>query len=109
MVGFLEKVGTQGYSLFTPTFADVGVDGVDLQSIKLVNATGSEGEFIQTFTASGALNPAYSYLTMDVDGMDDGWYDGDWNMVEETVQPGAAFLMWNTKAAELKLQLPAAY
>jgi hypothetical protein len=46
---------------------------------------------------------------MDADSMDDGWYDGDWNMVEETVQPGAAFLMWNTKAAELKLQLPAAY
>ena len=109
VVGFLEKVGTQGYSLFTPTFADVGVDGVDLQNVKLVNATGSEGEFIQTFTASGALNPAYSYLTMDADSMDDGWYDGDWNMVEETVQPGAAFLMWNTKAAELKLQLPAAY
>ena len=57
----------------------------------------------------GALNPAYSYLTLAADGMDDGWYDGDWNLVEETVQPGAAFLIWNTAATELKLQLPAAY
>ena len=104
MVGFLEKVGTQGYSLFTPTFADVGVDGVDLQNVKLVNATGSEGEFIQTFTASGALNPAYSYLTMDADSMDDGWYDGDWNLVEgETITAGKGFLFWNTSGtASLK-------
>ena len=41
--------------------------------------------------------------------MDDGWYDADWNMLEETVQPGAAFLIWNDSAAELKLQLLAAY
>ena len=105
----MEKLGTQGYSLFTPTFADVGVDGVDLQNVKLKNAVGSETEFIQTFTAAGALNPAYSYLTIDADGMDDGWYDGDWNLVEETVPSGAAFLIWNNSAAELKLQLPAAY
>ena len=96
MVGFLEKVGTQGYSLFTPTFADVGVDGVDLQNVKLKNAVGSETEFIQTFTAAGALNPSYSYLTVDADGMDDGWYDGDWNLVEgETITAGKGFLFWN--------------
>ena len=96
VVGFLEKVGTQGYSLFTPTFADVGVDGVDIQNVKLKNAVGSETENIQTFTAAGALNPSYAYLTSAADGMDDGWYDSDWNLVEgETITAGKGFLFWN--------------
>ena len=109
VVGFLEKVGTQGYSLFTPTFADVGVDGVDLQNVKLKNAVGSETELIQTFTSEGALNPQYSYLIESIDGMPDGWYDTSWSMVEETVPSGAAFLIWNTATVGLELQLPSAY
>jgi hypothetical protein len=55
------------------------------------------------------LNPSYAYLTKAADGMDDGWYDGDWNLVEENVPSGAAFLIWNNAATSLQLQLPAAY
>lgn len=52
----------------------------------------------------GNLNPSYSYLTMDADSMDDGWYDIDWNLVEgETITAGKGFLFWNTSGtASLK-------
>ena len=110
VVGYLEKAAaTQGYTLFTPTFADVGVDGMDIQKIKLVGSSGDLSDFIQTFTAAGALNPEYSYLTMDGFGMAYVWYDSNFEPVEETVQPGAAFLIWNSVGEGMKLQLPSAY
>ena len=101
VVGYLEKIGTQGYSLFTPTFADVGVDGMDIQKIKLVGSTGDLSDYIQTFTAAGALNPEYSYLTMDGFGVEDGWYDGNYELVTETIDPGKGFLFWNNSQATL--------
>ena len=109
-MGYLEKVaGGQGYSLFTPTFADVGVDGMDIQKIKLVGSSGDMSDLIQTFTSAGNLNPEYMYLTQAGFGMDDGWYDTNFDLVDETVQPGAAFLIWNSVGEGMKLQLPAAY
>ena len=101
VVGFLEKVGTQGYSLFTPTFADVGVDGVDIQNIKLTGSSGDMSDLIQTFTSAGNLNPEYMYLTMDGFGYENGWYDTDFALVEETVEPGKGFLFWNNSGATI--------
>jgi len=95
VVGFLEKVGTQGYSLYTPTFSDVGTDGIDIQNIKLKNASGDETEKITTFTAAGALNASYLYLNETV-GMEPGWYNSNWEPIEEIVEAGKGFLVWNT-------------
>ena len=66
-----------------------------------LTGTFSSGDEIQIpyTTMNGFDFVTYQYLTMDDDGMDDGWYDGDWSPVGDTVQLPQGNAVWYYSAS----------
>ncbi len=93
VVGYQTKTVTTGFSLQTPTFTDVGVDGYDLANFKFVNGAGDGTEVIQVLDANGVNNETWAWLNGNV-GMPDGWYDSvSWEPIAATIVPGDGYLM----------------
>ena len=105
-VGYQTKTVTEGFSLTTPTFTDVGVDAYDLQNMKLVDAAGDGTEVIQVLNSAGVNNESWAWLNANV-GMEDGWYDElTWEPITATIDPGEAFLM--NIGADVNMEVPSA-
>ena len=94
VVGYQTKSISAGFSLSTPTFLDVGQEGMDLQNFKLgANAAGDGTEMIQFLDDEGINTQIWIWLNANM-GMEEGWYDfNTWEPITETIVPSAGFLM----------------
>ena len=94
VVGYQTKTITTGFSLSTPTFEDVGAEGLDLQNFKLAdNAAGDGTEMIQFLDEEGQCTEMWVWLNANA-GMEPGWYDNTtWAPIEKTIVPAVGYLM----------------
>lgn len=94
VVGYQNKKLLAGYSFSTPTFVDVGSDGLDIQNFKLAsNAAGDQTETIQVLDTDGLLVGSYTWLNANV-GMTPGWYDyNTWEPITKLIAPGSGYFM----------------
>ena len=94
IVGYQTKTIKAGFSLNTPTFTDVGSDGIDLSKFKLLNAAGDGTEVIQVLEQDGSCSTIWTWLNTDAGVEKDGWYDNDtWKPISKTVKLGQGYLM----------------
>ena len=97
MVGYLNKDVRQYLSQQVCTFDQIGVEGgaLDLQNLIPVDENGDavgEGDVtIQFISDRGALVADYAYYLADEMDEAAGWYDGDGNYAEVTLNAGEAF------------------
>lgn len=94
VVGYQNKKLLAGYSFSTPTFVDVGSDGLDIQNFKLASgAAGDQTETIQVLDTKGLLVGSYTWLNGNV-GMIPGWYDYyTWELITQSIAPGSGYFM----------------
>ena len=103
IVGYQTKTIKAGFTLNTPTFTDVGSDGIDLSNFKLLNAAGDGTEQIQVLDSNGINSTIWVWLNENA-GMEDGWYDSDsWEPISEIVTPGQGYLMNVKKDVEASI------
>ena len=90
-VGYEQPTFRQGFTLFAPTFADVGTDQIDIQSIKPVgdNVDGDGGINLQTLASDGTQGDVF--LAWYDDGTDSGWYDSNDDTPSVLLNKGDAF------------------
>ena len=93
IVGYQTRTIKAGFSLNTPTFTDVGSDGIDLSKFKLLNAAGDGTEVIQVLDENGMNNETWTWLNENA-GMKEGWYDEvSWEPISGKINPGNGYLM----------------
>lgn len=94
VVGYQNKKLAAGYSFSTPTFVDVGSEGLDIQNFKLASkAAGDQTETIQVLDTNGLLVASYTWLNANV-GMTPGWYDyNTWELITKSIAPGSGYFM----------------
>ena len=94
VVGYQTKTIPAGFSLSTPTFQDIGAEGLDLQNFKLADtAAGDSTEMIQFLDADGQCTEMWVWLNANA-GMEPGWYDfNTWAPIVKTVVPAVGYLM----------------
>ena len=94
MVGYQAKTITTGFSLSTPTFQDVGEDGLDLQNFKLSDSAAGDGtEMIQFLDENGQCTEMWVWLNANA-GQEPGWYDNTtWAPIKKTILPAVGYLM----------------
>lgn len=104
VVGYQNKKLAAGYSFSTPTFVDVGSDGLDIQNFKLASdAAGDQTETIQVLDTEGLLVGSYTWLNDNV-GMKPGWYDYyTWKPITESIAPGSGYFMHVNRAVNAKI------
>lgn len=104
VVGYHNKELLAGYSFSTPTFVDVGSDGLDIQNFKLAsNAAGDQTETIQVLDTNGLLVASYTWLNAKV-GMTPGWYDyNTWEPITKLIAPGSGYFMHVNDAVNAKI------
>lgn len=84
IVGYAVKDVNQGFSVNTPTFVDTAsTDGtIDLQSIKVVDGVGAQGEQFQVLGANGVMTGVTYYWLTEDDIGEEGWYNDAWEKYE---------------------------
>lgn len=94
MVGYQNKTITTGFSLSTPTFQDIGADGLNLQNFRLSDTAAGDGtEMIQFLDAEGQNTEIWVWLNENA-GQTPGWYDfNTWAPIEKTVDTAVGYLM----------------
>ena len=121
VVGYQTKTIPAGFSLSTPTFQDIGAEGLDLQNFKLADtAAGDSTEMIQFLDADGQCTEMWVWLNANA-GMEPGWYDfNTWAPIVKTVVPAVGYLMnsvspvdmvvsGQVKSGETTIALPAGF
>ena len=94
VVGYQTRSISTGFSLSTPTFQDVGAEGLDLQNFKLASTAAGDGtEMIQFLDADGQNTEIWVWLNENA-GQTPGWYDFyTWAPIEKTVSSAVGYLM----------------
>ena len=102
MVGYQTKTIPAGFSLSTPTFQDIGANGLDLQNFKLSDsAAGDSTEMIQFLNEEGQCTEMWVWLNANAE-MEPGWYDfNTWAPIDYTVKSGEAFLFNTVSPVEM--------
>ena len=90
-VGYEQPTFRQGSTLFTPMFTDVGVDQIDIQTIKPIgdDVDGDGAINLQTLAADGTQGDVF--LAWYDDGTDSGWYDSNDDTPSVMLSKGDAF------------------
>ena len=104
VVGYQQKDTVTGFNFVIPTFADVGGGSVNIQDIKIANAT-SWADNIQILDEGGAGVAMYVYATADESGYDaDGWLSEDGTeLADVTFEAGQGILIDTADVAEVTI------
>ena len=95
IVGYNTTTAREGFSLFVPSFDDVGSEGLDIQKI-VPNTLSETGIQLQTFTQTAGTDAMYYYKP--AGGAGAGWYTkararaSDW--AEKTFAKGEGFMVY---------------
>ena len=94
IVGYQTKDTVTGFNFVIPTFADVGGGSINIQDIKISNAT-DWSDSIQILDEGGSTSALYFYATAAQSGFDaDGWIAEDFSgLADVTIEPGQSILV----------------
>ena len=101
-MGYQNKDTVTGFNFVIPTFAAVGGGAVNIQDIKIANAT-DWTDNIQVLDEGGATVASYYYATADESGFEaDGWLAEDMgSLADITFAPGQSILIDTADSAVL--------
>ena len=101
MVGYQQKETVTGFNFVIPTFKAVNGGSVNIQDIKIANAT-DWGDNIQVLDEGGATIAQYFYASAEQSGAEaDGWLDDTLALADVTFAPGQSILIDTADTATL--------
>ena len=102
VVGYQNKDTVTGFNFVIPTFKAVDGGSVNIQDIKIANAT-DWSDSIQVLDEGGATVATYFYATKDQSGFSaDGWVAEDLtDLADVTFEPGQSILIDTADSAKL--------
>ena len=100
-MGYQTKDTVTGFNFVIPTFANVGGGSVNIQDIKIANAT-DWGDNIQVLDEGGATIATYYYASAEQSGAEaDGWLDDTLALADLTFASGQSVLIDTVDSAVL--------
>ncbi len=102
IVGYQQKETVTGFNFVIPSFANVGGGSINIQDIKIANAT-DWGDSIQVLDEGGATIATYFYASAEQSGYEaDGWLSEDASgLADVTFAPGQSILIDTADTATL--------
>ena len=94
IVGYQQKDTVSGFNFVIPSFANVSGGSINIQDIKISNAT-DWSDSIQILDEGGSTSALYFYATAAQSGFDaDGWIAEDFSgLADVTIEPGQSILV----------------
>ena len=101
IVGYQTKETVAGFNFVIPTFTPVAGGKVNIQDIKIQNAT-DWGDNIQILDEGGATVATYYYASAAESGQEkDGWLNDSFELANITIEPGQSILIDTAATAVL--------
>jgi len=95
VVGYNNVATVAGLNLYAPAFTTVGTNAQVGQLSAIRGATLSDGDQIQFMDADGNIPLIYAWFTAAGQAVAvDGWYDGDFNLVDATLPQGVGYFIY---------------
>ena len=102
-MGYQNKDTVSGFNFVIPTFTAVNGGSVNIQDIKIANAT-DWGDNIQVLDEGGSTIATYYYASAAESGAEaDGWLDETFALADVTFEPGQGLLIDTVDIAEVTI------